>query len=64
MLVHDPHVRVINATTGDLIRELTIDPARNHQPNRPAARPTTKNTPNPIRVQGVLDVLRHHSRWS
>jgi hypothetical protein len=29
MLVHDLHVRVINAATGELIRELTINPARN-----------------------------------
>ena len=26
------HVRVINAATGELIRELTLDPARNYQP--------------------------------
>src|SRR6201994_1420518 len=28
---------------------------------RPPTRPPTKNTPNPIRVQGVLDVLQHHN---
>ena len=32
MLVHDLHVRIINAATGELIRELTIDPTRNYQP--------------------------------
>jgi len=32
MLVHDLNVRVINAATGELIRELVIDPARNYQP--------------------------------
>jgi hypothetical protein len=32
MLVQDLHVRVINAATGELLRELTIDPARNYQP--------------------------------
>jgi transposase InsO family protein len=32
MLVQDLHVRVINAVTGELVRELTIDPARNYQP--------------------------------
>jgi len=32
MLIQDLHVRIINAATGELIRELTIDPARNYQP--------------------------------
>jgi hypothetical protein len=32
MLVQDLHVRVINAATGELVRDLTIDPARNYQP--------------------------------
>jgi hypothetical protein len=31
-LVHDLHARILNAATGELIRELTIDPARGHQP--------------------------------
>jgi hypothetical protein len=32
LLVHNRLVRVIHATTGELLRELTIDPARDHQP--------------------------------
>jgi transposase InsO family protein len=32
MLVQDLHVRIINAATGELIRELDIDPARDYQP--------------------------------
>ncbi|MFI0454620.1 IS481 family transposase [Actinomadura sp. 6N118] len=32
MLIDDLHVRVINATTGELLRELTIDPTRDYQP--------------------------------
>jgi transposase InsO family protein len=32
MLVQDLRVRVINAATGELLRELTLDPARNYQP--------------------------------
>jgi transposase InsO family protein len=32
MLVQDLHVRVINAATGELLRELVINPARNYQP--------------------------------
>ena len=32
LLIHDLHVRVINATTGELLRELTIDPDRDYHP--------------------------------
>jgi hypothetical protein len=32
LLVQDLHVRVINTVTGELIRALTIDLARNYQP--------------------------------
>jgi hypothetical protein len=28
MLVQDLHIRIINAATGELLRELTLDPAR------------------------------------
>jgi transposase InsO family protein len=46
MLVHDLHIRVINAATGELIRELTLDPARNYQPTgRPPGPPP--GTPRP-----------------
>jgi len=41
LLVHDLHVRVVNAATGELLRELTIDPARDYQPIHP---PPTKTT--------------------
>jgi len=34
LLVADLHVRVINAITGELLRELTIDPDRDYQPKR------------------------------
>src|ERR1700733_2375674 len=48
MLVCDLHVRVINAATGELPRELTIDPARNYQPTgRPPGPPP--GTPRPPR---------------
>jgi hypothetical protein len=37
LLVHDLHIRVINATTGELLRQLTLDPGRDYQPTgRPA----------------------------
>jgi transposase InsO family protein len=32
MLVDDLHVRIVNAVTGELLRELTIDPSRDYQP--------------------------------
>ena len=31
-LVDDLHVRIVNAATGELIRELTLDPSRDHRP--------------------------------
>jgi transposase InsO family protein len=40
LLVHDLHVRVVNAITGELLRELTIDPDRDYQPTgRPPGPP-------------------------
>ena len=40
MLVQDLHIRVINAATGELLRELTLDPARDYQPTgRPPGPP-------------------------
>ena len=46
LLVQDLQVRVVNAATGELLRELVIDPARNYQPIHPS--PTNDNTtPNP-----------------
>ncbi|WP_182882060.1 IS481 family transposase [Microbispora sp. H10949] len=41
LLVDDLHVRVVAATTGELLRELTIDPTRDYQPQY------TKKPPNP-----------------
>jgi transposase InsO family protein len=32
MLIQDLHIRVINAATGELLRELTLNPARDYQP--------------------------------
>lgn len=45
LLVHDLDVRVIDAATGELLRELTIDPDRDYQPTgapRGPTRPTPK----------------------
>jgi transposase InsO family protein len=50
MLIHDLHIRVINAATGELLRELTLDPTRNYQPTgRPPGPPpgTPRKRKNP-----------------
>jgi transposase InsO family protein len=45
LLVQDLHVRVVNAATGELLRELIIDPARDYQPiHPPRARTTSPRT--------------------
>jgi hypothetical protein len=60
LLVHDLHVRVINAATGELLRELVIDPARNYQPIHP--RQAKQHHPKPTsRVRGDAYLLRDHS---
>ena len=44
LLIQDLHIRVINAATGELLRDLTLDPARNYQPTgkpRGGSRPRT-----------------------
>ena len=47
LLVQDPDIRVINAATGELLRDLTIDPTRNYQPTGrpPGPPPRTPRTP-------------------
>lgn len=32
MLIQDLDIHIINATTGEQIRELTLDPTKDHQP--------------------------------
>jgi transposase InsO family protein len=40
LLVQDLDVRIVNATTGELLRELTIDPTRDYQPTGAPKGPT------------------------
>ena len=50
LLVHDLHIRVVNAITGELLRELTLDPDRDYQPTgAPKDHPNPENEqqPNP-----------------
>ncbi len=35
MLIHNHDIRVINTDTGELLRELTLDPTRDYQPQKP-----------------------------
>jgi transposase InsO family protein len=59
LLVQDLHVRIIAAATGELLRDLTLDPDRNYQPTgRPPGptpgTPPRERTPNPDRGFGVI----------
>jgi transposase InsO family protein len=44
LLVQDLHVRVVNAVTGELLRELSIDPERDYQPTGAPKGPTRTPT--------------------
>jgi transposase InsO family protein len=45
-LIQDLNIRIINATTGALIRQLTLDPTRDYQPRHtPTGRPKKKPEP-------------------
>lgn len=44
LLIHDRDIRIINATTGALLRELVLDPTRDYQPHNT---PRTAKRPNP-----------------
>ena len=46
MLIQDRDIRIINAATGELIRQLTLDPTRDYQPRGlPGGRPKKKPEP-------------------
>jgi transposase InsO family protein len=40
LLIHDLHIRVVHAATGELLRELILDPTKDYQPTR---RPPEQN---------------------
>ena len=42
ILAHDLNIRIINAATGDLLRELVLDPTRRYQPTGAPKGPTRK----------------------
>jgi hypothetical protein len=62
MLLQNLDARIINAPTGELIRQLTIDPTRDDQPrNVPCGRPKKCPEPKP-QVQSYSYVLTHRKR--
>ena len=44
LLIQDLDIRIINAATGELLRQLTLDPARNYQPTGAPKGPTRNKT--------------------
>ena len=61
LLVQDRHIRVINEHTGELLRELVLDPTRDYQPVSRRPSPSKQKPRTQMRVLGDADVLRHHS---
>ena len=45
LLVQDLNIRIIHATTGELLRELTLNPDRDYQPTGRPPGPKKKKTP-------------------
>jgi Integrase core domain len=45
LLIQDQHIRIINAATGELLRDLTLDPSRSYQPTGKPRNPGKKKTP-------------------
>jgi hypothetical protein len=35
LLIHDREIRIFNTRTGELLRELTLDPGVDYQPQKP-----------------------------
>jgi hypothetical protein len=42
LLVRDLHIRIVDAATGELLRDLILDPTRNYQPTGRPPGPTPK----------------------
>ena len=67
VLIEGYNIRVVNPATGELIRELTINPtsattapAPNAADHHAPTDPKKHDSPNPMRVRTVRDVSRHH----
>ena len=60
ILAQDLNITIIDAATGELIRQLTLDPTRDYQPTGAPKGPKRKKAPNLMQVQSYSDVWRHH----
>ena len=64
LLVQDLHVRVVDAATGELLRELVLDPARDYQPTgRPPGPAPKKHKPGPTNRGSGLCRCPETSHW-
>jgi transposase InsO family protein len=54
MIIQDLDIRVVDAATGQLLRELTLDPTRDYQPTGRPPGPPKRTTPNPSRGFRVI----------
>ncbi len=41
LVIQDLHITIADATTGEILRELTLEPSRDYQPQQPATAPPT-----------------------
>ena len=67
LLINGYDIRIIHATTGEIIRTLTIKPQpplpRHRQPHRrPPRTPKNQTDRTRMQVRTVSDVSRHHMR--
>ena len=64
LLIQDLQIRIVNAATGELLRELVLDPKRDyHPPEHPKAPPTdprNDGTGPAFAGPAAADVFRHH----
>ena len=63
MLIHDLHITVIATETGEILRDLTLDPTRDYQPRGIKPGPP-KGRPQAFRVHPMKDCWLLHCRDS
>ena len=63
LLVQDLDVRIVNAVTGELLREFTIDPTKDYHPTGAPKAPPENDKARTYQswVRAVADLLRDHS---
>jgi hypothetical protein len=55
ILVHDLNIRIIKATTGELLRDLILDPTCDYQPTGAPKGRKPKKPPNPMGFRAILN---------